>query len=139
MKKKLFNEYATITTKDDKVFNIRKKRIFINGKSTYYGKLYIISSEDKNDVEVIDEVFSFDNNRLRLLTDSYINSEKLDTVEHANNNTIDRPITVVTHYDSVRREIKSIGNIKSIKSDTMNYHINTINKEYDDIKQLILK
>lgn len=142
MKKQLFDEYATFTTKDNRTYNIQKERIYIGGKSDYYGKLYIITSDDKSkDMHVIDEIYSFDNNRLRFLEDIYSNTDKFKTIEHSQNNSIDRPITVVRDYETRVRELNSIGDIKEFHSDLMDYHTDTIIKEKDNnlLKRLILK
>ena len=141
MSNKLFNEYAIITTKDKKIYNIQKERIYIGGKTNYYGKLYVITSNNNvdNKLHIIDEVYSFDNSRLRFLCDIYNSPKKFNTIEHAQNNSVENKITVVESYDTKTNEICSIGNIESIHSDLIDYESNEKKQNDNIFKRLILK
>lgn len=141
MANKLFNEYAVITTKDKKTYNIQKERIFIGGKTNYYGKLYIITSDSdtENKLHIVNEVYSFDNNRLRFLSDIYSSPKKFKTIEHSQDHSIENKITVIETYDTKTNEICSIGNIQSFHSDLIDYEANDKKNSDNLFKRLILK
>lgn len=123
-KNKYFDKFATITTKDNKIFNIRKMRIYIGGKINYYGKQYIITPEiegKEQDFKIINDVYSFDNDRLRFLSDSFKNPIVFDTIEHSVDNSIEKPIRVIQEYDESLTQIDSISNIVKIESDLIIY------------------
>ncbi len=123
-KNKYFDKFATITTKDNKIFNIRKMRIYIGGKINYYGKQYIITPEiegKEQDFKIINDIYSFDNDRLRFLSDSFKKPIVFDTIEHSVDNSIEKPIRVIQEYDESLTQIDSISNIVKIESDLIIY------------------
>ena len=118
--KKLFKKKATITTSNNETYNIKAGRYFIMpkyGKRRHkhvYGNKYTESLKP-NDISFIGEIFSFDDNRLRFLKETYKDTKIFDTEEHDNG--IERPITVIEAYDDMSKQISSIGNIVRFESD----------------------
>ena len=117
----LFDKYAEITTNDNKTYKIVKRRLYIAKGKNYYGKKYIMIPESNNqeDMHFVDEVYSFDDNVLRFLSDTYHKPTILNTIEHSIDKSIDKPITIITDFDSEETEILSIGNIRKFESDKL--------------------
>ena len=126
--KKLFKKKATITTSNNETYNIKAGRYFIMpkyGKRRHkhvYGNKYVITKVEPeteslkpNDISFIGEIFSFDDNRLRFLKETYKDTKIFDTEEHDNG--IESPITVIEAYDDMSKQISSIGNIVRFESD----------------------
>ena len=122
-KNKYFNKYARITTNDNKIFNIRKIRMYVGGNIHYYGKQYVITPENSTDEDtrIIDEIYSLDGKRFRFLSDTIKKPVILDTIEHSPDNTEDRPIRVITEYEDAKTEIISIPDINKFESDLCIY------------------
>lgn len=128
---KLFNKSATITTSNNDKYEIKSGRYFIMPKRNKnrrikhkYGNIYTISkvnqneSEDTlkvNDISTIGEIYSFENNRIRFLKNTYKNVHAFDTEMHDNGKEL--PITVIETYDDKTQCIASIGDIIEFKSD----------------------
>lgn len=114
----LFNEYLDVTTSDNKVFHINKKQIYINDSSSYYGKKYIVTSDEFNrkNLYILNEIYSLEDNRLRYLYTRYTDVKLVNTIE-INSNGNEIPIMVLESYDKKNDGISSIGNIKRIDSD----------------------
>ena len=121
MANKYFDKYAQITTADNKKYKIVKRRLYIANGKNYYGKKYIIIPEvdSYSDMHLIDEIYSFDDNVLRFLSNTYHNPTILNTIEHSADNSEDKPITVITDYNEQETEILSVPNIKKFESDKM--------------------
>ncbi len=150
MKNKYFDKYAIITTKDNKKYNIKKIRFYIAGKKHYYGKKYVIfpdKEEFHEEVHLLNEIYSFDNSIIRYLSDTFKNPVILNTIEHTNNNSEEKPITVIQEYEENKTEILSIPEIVKFESDLMVIEHNKIklkDKEKEKerkkgIKMLILR
>ena len=127
---KLFNKTATITTSNNDTYKIESGRYFIMpkyGKRRYrhrYGNAFTITKLDNNkegelltpnDISFIGEIYSFENNRLRFLQDTYKDVKAFDTELHDNGKEL--PITVIEGYDEKTQCISSIGDIIEFKSD----------------------
>ena len=117
-----FKKQATITTPDG-CYVLERKRYFImphRGVRKYkhkYGNICTISKLDENNnklhldnVGVISEIYSFDDNRLRFLMDTYKGIKSYDTEMHDNGKEL--PITVVEKYDEKKQSIESLDVIK---------------------------
>lgn len=135
IKNKFFDKGATITTKNNKKYNIRKLRIYVGGKINYYGKQYVITPEDKEDnapFRIIDEVYSLDNYRFRFLSDVIKNPVIFDTIEYSSDHSEERPIKVISDYDDVTTEINSIPEIVKFDSDLIVYEKDKIYSKTND-------
>ena len=128
---KLFDKYLDITTKDDKTYRIEHKNVLICDANTLYGKINVL--EMNNNIYIIKEVYSLENNILRY---SYIeyNSPKYYTSIEKHDDGNETPIFVIESFKSKKTHIGSINNIKNINSDK----IEKINNKYKD-QPLILK
>ncbi len=135
---KLFDNYLDVTTSDNKVVHIKKKKIYINDSSNYYGKKYIVTSKDfnKENLDILNEIYSLEGNRLRYQFTRYTDINLVNTIE-INSNGNEVPIMVLESYKKKDDYISSIGNIKRIDSDKID-EINK-NKKKKDIFKLILK
>ena len=125
---KLFNKKATITTSNNDKYQIESSRFFIMPKykrnrriKHKYGNEFTITKLVDgeplvtNDISFIGEIYSFDNNRLRFLMDTYKDATMFDTELHDNGKEL--PITVVEDYSDKTQCIASIGNIIKFDSD----------------------
>lgn len=123
---KYLKNYARITTSDNKVFTIKKIRIYIGGKINYYGKQYVIKPEnsENNDLKILDEIYSLDEkeHRFRFLSDTISNPVIFDTIEHSADNSEEKPIRVIEDYENFKTEIISIPNVVTFESDTCIYN-----------------
>lgn len=137
----LLDKKADIITNNGGLYHIRKNRVYICGLD-YYGKVYTISSNkyNKKNVHVIKEIYPYDNKRLRFLIVNFKNAKKFKTIEKLPNGN-ERKVAVIEKFDDKSEYICSIGDIKSINSDLMNYNdkqsIRIKPEEF--IKKLILK
>ena len=127
---KYFKRSATITTSNNDTYKIETRRYFVMPKygkkriKHKYGNACTITKLDKNnnsdvltpnDISFIGEIYSFENNRLRFLQDTYKGVKAYDTELHDNGKEL--PITVIETYDSKTQCITSIGDIIEFKSD----------------------
>ena len=126
---KLFKKSATITTSDNGKYQIESSRVFIMPKyrKNYrikhkYGNEFTIKKVSENgeplvtkDISFIGEIYSFDNDRLRFLMDTYKDATVIDTELHDNGKEL--PITVIENYSDKTQCIASIGNIIKFDSD----------------------
>ena len=126
--KKLFNKTATITTSNNDKYVIESGRYFIMPKRKNnrrykhrYGNACTITKVDSeetltpNNISFIGEIYSFENNRLRFLENTYKNAKSYDTELHDNGKEL--PITVIETYDEKTQSIASIGDIVKFDSD----------------------
>lgn len=136
MSNKYFDKYAQITTKDNKKYRIVKRRLYIANGKNYYGKKYIIipETEGYKDMHLVNEIYSFDDNVLRILSDTYHSPKTLNTIEHSNDNSEDKPITVITDFDSNETEILSVTDIKKFESDKMIFDDKKYTLKKDEMK-----
>lgn len=136
--KKLFNEFLDVTTIDNKTYHIINKKIYINDSSYYYGKKYVVTSNELNtkNLYILKEIYSLEDNRLRYLYTKYTNVNLIKTIETDLKGN-ESSILVLDDYTSKKELIGSIGNIKYINSDKIE-RINE-NKRKKDIFKLILK
>ena len=117
-----FKKMATITTSDG-CYVLERSRFFImphRGRKRYkhkFGNLCTISKLDKDknklhvdDVSIISEIYSFDDNRLRFLMDTYKDAKVFDTEMHDNGKEL--PITVIEKYDDKKQSIRSLDVLK---------------------------
>ena len=122
-----FKKRATITTANNDRFLLERNRFFImphRGIKNYkhkYGNICTITKLDHdnnvlrpNDVSFITDIFSFDDNRLRFLVETYKGATMFDTEMHDNGKEL--PITVIEKYDDKKQTIGSLS-IKDIKTD----------------------
>ena len=144
-----FKKQATITTPDG-CYVLERKRYFImphrgvRRVKHKYGNICTITKLDENnqklhlnDVSVISEIYSFDDNRLRFLMDSYKNVKTYDTEMHDDGKEL--PITVVEKYDEKKQSIESLNVIRfdsDIKEQSFNNDDVTVT--FMDIKVLRL-
>ena len=125
---KLFNKKATIITSNNDKYLLERSRFFImprKGRKRIrhkFGNVCTINrlDEDNNklevkDVSIISEIYSFENNRLRFLIDTYKGANVYSTEMHDNGKEL--PITVVESYDDKIQYISSIGDIVRVESD----------------------
>lgn len=142
-----FKKQATITTPDG-CYVLERKRYFImphRGIRRFkhkYGNICTITKLDSNreklninDVSVISEIYSFDDNRLRFLMDTYKGTKTYDTEMHDNGKEL--PITVVEKYDSKIQTIESLEVLK-FESDIVTKEESLATVTYFDIKILRL-
>ncbi len=113
MNKKLFNSRLNITTEDNNQYLIEKKHIFIHGSSVNYSVADIMKKG--NNVYVIKEIYSFDDNRIRFSYTEFENAKVFETIEKENGEEL--PVTVIENYDNEKTFIGSIGNIIELSSD----------------------
>ena len=122
-----FKKRATITTNIDEKYLLEKNRFFImphRGIKKYkhkYGNACTITKLDpitgefnSKDVSFITEVYSFDDNRLRFLMDTYKDAKKFDTELHDNGKEL--PITVIEDSEGKYQTIESIS-VRNLDSD----------------------
>ena len=128
--KRPFKRKATITTSNNDKYKIESSRYFIMPmyKNKHrirhkYGNAFTITKvlppEEEtlkpNDISFIGEIYSFDDNRLRFLQDTYKDATAFDTEMHDNGKEL--PITVIEKYDQKVQTIESIGDIVKFESD----------------------
>ncbi|MBQ1496050.1 MAG: hypothetical protein IIZ40_01685 [Bacilli bacterium] len=137
----LVDKKADITTNNGGFYHIRKNRVYICGLD-YYGKVYTISSNkyNKRNLHVIKEIYPYDDKRLRFLIVNFKNAKKFKTIEKLPNGS-ERKVAVIEKFDDKSEYICSIGDIKNISSDLMefDYKQNNKIKPVESIKKLILK
>ncbi len=126
---KLFRKSATITTSNNDKYVIESGRYFIMPKRSKnrrikhkYGNAYTITKVEStdetlkpNDISFIGEIYSFENNRLRFLENTYKDVHAFDTELHDNGKEL--PITVIETYGDRTQTISSIGDIIKFDSD----------------------
>lgn len=127
---KLFNNYLNITTKDGKFFHIEKKDVLIHAEVPITGIANVYKKG--NNVYVITEVYSLEDNRLRYSYIKFENAKAYDTIENQRGK--ESSVYVIENYTSVTQSIGSIGNITKLESDKTE----KLNKKSKD-KKLILK
>ncbi len=127
---KLFDKKLSIITKEGKTYNIEKKQILIHGYSSFVGEAKVMLKN--NNLYVLKDVYTFDNNRLRYSYDRYQNVKAFETYEKKDDGN-EQQILVIERYDRLNTLIGSIGNIDKIYSDK----INTKNDNFKS-KSLIL-
>lgn len=112
---KLFDKTLDITTKNDKKFHIENRRLYIHDFSFNQDKANIII--EGNNIYVIREVYSYDNDRIRYLYDVYEDIKSYETYEKSDDGSKEIPTYVVESYKRKSTCIGSIGNIVKIDSD----------------------
>lgn len=113
----MFDRKLDITTDNDSI-TIERKQILIHGSFSFDGEAYVMSKKNNNsnDLYIVREIYSYDDDRLRYSYDVYINAKAFDTIERVEEKEV--PILVIESYDDVNmRCIGSIGNIKNLNSD----------------------
>ena len=128
---KLFNNYLDITTKDGKSFHIEKKDVLIHAETPITGIANVY--QRKNNVYVITEVYSLEDNRLRYSYIKFEDAKAYNTIEKQNNGK-ESSVYVIENYSNVTQNVGSIGNIIKLESDKTE----KINKKSKD-KMLILR
>ncbi len=128
---KIFDKNLDITTKEGKTYHIEKKETYIHGYSSFIGEAKVMLKD--NNLYVLKEVYSYDNNRLRYSYNKYENVKAFNSYEKCIDGT-EKPILVIENYEKMNTYIGSIGNITKINSDKLD-QINENTKE----KPLILK
>ncbi|MBR4830671.1 MAG: hypothetical protein IKZ96_02775 [Bacilli bacterium] len=142
-----FKKQATITTPDG-CYVLERSRFFImphRGRKRYkhrFGNICTISKLDDtkskillDDINVVSEIYSFDDNRLRFLMDTYKDAKVFDTEMHDNGKEL--PITVIEKYDDKKQSIRSLDVLK-FESDMDPKEDSLATVTYFDIKILRL-
>ena len=136
---KMFDKRADITTKSNNSYHIRKVRVY-NAKRDYYGKFYVITSNEynKKNLHIIKEFYQTNQtDRIHVRLCRLVNADIFKSIEKTPDGK-ERKVLVIKDYDSSNEFIHSIGPIKEFKSDLI--HDEKIHG-IDNIKilQLILK
>ena len=113
MNDKLYNDYLIISTSDEKIYRIEKKKIFIHNSSLDC-KIADIMKKDGN-IYIIKEIYSYEDNRIRFSYDQYTDVKAFDTIEIEDGKEV--PIMVIEKYNQIKTFVGSIGNITSLSSD----------------------
>lgn len=135
----LFDKYLYVTTTNEEKYKIEKKKIYINGSSSFYGKKYIVTSDKLNNknLYILKNIYSLEDNRLRFCYEEYPNAKLVNTIEKYDDNS-EKRILVIEKYDDKKTLIGSIGNIKRIDSDKLD-EINERKRRKSGKLRLILK
>lgn len=119
--KSLFDNYLKITTDENEIIHIEKKKIYINDSSNYYGECYIVTSDKykKENMYILRDIYSLEDKRLRYLYEKFTDVKLVNTIEKTESGE-EKSITVVECYRKHEQKIGSIGNIARIDSDKIN-------------------
>ena len=117
MRKKLFNKILNITTSDNKKYTIENKNIFIHGSVEDYTYADIMLKD--NNLYIIKEIYSYEDNRLRFFCTEYINPKINPIGLEKDENGNEKNVMIVENYDrkNVSEFNDSIGNITELISD----------------------
>ncbi|MBP3635155.1 MAG: hypothetical protein J6J17_01670 [Bacilli bacterium] len=133
--KKLFDKTLTITTEENKKYTIERKNIFIHGYSSEYSIADIMKKD--NNIYLINEIYSYEDNRIRFSYIKYKNAKSFDTIEKTATGE-EVPVMVIERYDTEKNFIGSIGNIVELVTDLPRKEHNKL-KDKQKILKLLRK